>query len=134
MPEARMLADDFGRTVLALNPHDDDPDRRVVVFAWDGCEHAILGDPNDEGLVEHPLWNAGLQNLLGVGEVIGESLGERWGRQRRHWIVPLKECLVDVVAEKCGFIRVEGTTAEAAVVVLDRDWAAVDFRSDSTSP
>jgi hypothetical protein len=34
VPAAILLCDDYGKTVLALNPHHEDPDRRSV--AWSG--------------------------------------------------------------------------------------------------
>lgn len=122
-PEARLLADDFGRAALALRAHSDDSDRRAVVIVWRGVGHAALGGPNDEGLHEHELYDAGLRDLLWMGRV---QDGDRAGVG--HWILPLKECVVEVVAGPWAVIRLPGTTSDAVCSALGADWDSVEFR------
>ena len=38
-----------------------------------GCSRTQFGYPNDEGLVEHPLYNQGLSEALGIAEVLNSS-------------------------------------------------------------
>jgi hypothetical protein len=68
-PEAFLLSDDSGKTVLALNPHRDDTDRRCVVLVWSRARSACLDAPNDEAISGHRLYERGLSNVLWVGLV-----------------------------------------------------------------
>lgn len=79
--------------------------------------------PNDEAIAGHRLYDAGLRQIRWIGEVIGSSLiaeiehGNRSHprhdplryAQLRHWIVPLKECTVEVVAETLSWHREAAT-------------------------
>jgi len=49
-PDAVMVSDDSGRTVLAVRSHPDDTDQRNVVLVWSGVEYASLSAPNDEAI------------------------------------------------------------------------------------
>lgn len=69
--------------------------------------------PNDEALHGHRLYRAGLADVEWLGEVHESTLVHEleaanrvhsshdpsaWLRLR-HWVVPLKECIVEVVAD-----------------------------------
>ena len=74
--------------------------------------------PNDEDIGGHRLYDVGLSDVLWLGEVSGSELIadlERRGRvlpqhsaerysDLRHWVAPLKECVVEVVGRS---LRVE---------------------------
>ncbi len=131
-PEARLLSDDFGKTVLSLNPHHDDADRSCVVFAWSGTRTACMADPNDEAISGHRLYGSGLSDVLWAGVVRDSDAIRALEQQNRvhpyhdpsrfdgltHHVVPLKECVVEVVAEGLSILRLEGTTVDAAVAAL----------------
>lgn len=131
-PDAVMVSDDAGRTVLALRPHPDDKDRRTVVLLWVRVESASLSAVNDQAISGHHLWHAGLSDVLWLGIVENSDLVRRLRRQnsvhpthdpRRydfldHYIAPLKESLVEVVAGSVVVHRHAGTTREAAVALL----------------
>ncbi len=131
-PEAVMISDDQGRTVMAVHAHPDDQDQRNVVFEWSRVESASLSAPNDEALSGHPLWNAGLKDVQWLALVQGSERIRALRRQnavhpmhdpRRydfldHYIAPLKECVAEVVASQLVIHRVEGTTLQAAVNAL----------------
>jgi len=128
-PDAILLSADFGPSTLALNAHPDDPDERCVVLNWTGCQYASMAPPNDEAISGHRLWIKGLQGLLWSGIVHDSELIAGLERQNRvhpmhsasrfegltHYLLPLKECVVEVVARDLAVHRVEGTTVEAAV-------------------
>ncbi len=122
-PEAVLVRDDSGRACLAVMPHFDDSDRRPVVLVWERCVVVVMGAPNDEALHLHPLFESGLGASLWIGEVL-ES--ERLAAARsmvsvapsRHFVVPLKESLVEALASALTVRRVPGTTAEAAFAAL----------------
>ena len=131
-PNAMLAVSDGGQAALALNAHFDDADQDCVVFVWSGTEAAIMGPPNDEALSGHRLYRCGLAGLLWAG-LVEQS---RWIRdlERRnrvhprhdaalyarltHFILPLKECTVEVVAEKVTVLRHPGPTTGAAVALL----------------
>lgn len=128
-PDAILLARDTGQTVLALQAHPDDADQRCVVLVWTGCRFACMIPPNDEAISAHRLWDKGLSGLLWAGLVHESALVGELERQNSvhplhgsslfqgltHHFLPLKECVVEVVARDVTARRVEGTTAEAAV-------------------
>jgi hypothetical protein len=62
-PDAVMVSNDPGRTVLAARAHPDDSDQRNVVLVWSGVETATLGAPNDEAISGHRLWRHGLSEV-----------------------------------------------------------------------
>jgi hypothetical protein len=128
-PDSVLLAGDVGATVLALEAHFDDSDRRCVVLVRSGCRYASMTPPNDEALVGHRLWESGLRGTLWAGVVRDSELVKALERQNRvhpmhsaalfdgltHYVLPLKECVVEVVARGLAVQRVAGTTVEAAV-------------------
>ena len=132
-PEAVLLSGDFGATSLALQAHTEDPDRRCVVLEWAGCRFASMGLPNDEAISGHRLWRKGLSEARWAGRVLDSELIAELERQNRihpshdpllfedltHFVVPLKECVVEVVASTLAVRRAEGTTAEAAAGARD---------------
>ena len=131
-PEVRLLSDDFGKTVLALKPHPDDADRSCVVLAWSGTRSAWMADPNDEAISGHRLYRHGLNEVLWAGVVHDSDAIRALEKQNRvhpfhdpssfdrltHHVVPLKECVVEVVAEALSIQRLGGTTLDAAVAAL----------------
>lgn len=58
-PEAVLITDDFGKTVLALNAEPGSQDPRCVVLTWTGTRSACLTDPNDEAISGHRLYKKG---------------------------------------------------------------------------
>jgi hypothetical protein len=130
-PYAVLLADADGETALALAPHFDDPDQRAVVLRWMRTSAATMSGPNDEALSGHRLWSSGLNDVLWMGEVLDSSwiaaqertnsVHDRHDPARfaalRHFVVLLKECVVEVTAETISVDRVAArTTREAAGV------------------
>ena len=123
-----MLSDDSGWTRLAVRPHPDDADQRNVVLVWEGVEFASLSAPNDEAISGHRLWRAGLNDVLWLGLVEDSELiaslrqqnsVHRHHESRRydfldHYIAPLKECVVEVVAHSLVVHRHDGSTLESA--------------------
>ena len=124
-PDAVLLSSDAGRTVLALNPHPDDADRRCVALVWQGSQWSSLrgGPAATHGLYEH-----GLQDVLGVG-VVRQShrvreLAWRSDGELVHHIVRLADRTAEVVAELLSVQRVAGSTAVAAMTALGEADAA----------
>lgn len=121
-PSAVLVQNDRAVACLALDPHRHDPDERTVVLVWQGCSFVAMGDPNDEGRHAHRLYGAGLDGLLWAGEVVNSSwIHERPTRGQpslRHFVVPTKEALVEVMAATVGVVRTVGPTAEAALRTL----------------
>lgn len=115
VPEAQ-LSFDAGLAVLALNPHFTDPDDRAVVILWHYAASASIAPPNDEGRADHPLYESGLATLLWLGEVIEEPRSSE--TRLRHFILALKEDVVEVVAPTFVTVRLSGTPAEALVSAL----------------
>lgn len=128
-PDAILLTGDSEPTVLALRADFGDADQRCVVLTWTGCIYACMTPPNDEAISGHRLWKKGLSGLLWAGVVNGSALIKELERRSRvhplhrpsrfedliHYLLPLKECVVEVVASDVTAQRAEGTTAEAAV-------------------
>jgi hypothetical protein len=112
-PAASLTISDRGRAWLRLRPHPDDPDGRLVVLSWEGCSSASLTPPNDEALAGHRLYGKGLEDVLWIGEVMESEyiarlevmnrVHDRHDPDRyaglRHFVLPLKECTVEVVSE-----------------------------------
>lgn len=127
-PAAVLLSDDYGKTVLAMNAHQDDPDRRSVALVWSGSRYACLADPNDEAISGHRLYVHGLSDVLWAGVVRDSDLIRALEKQNRvhpghdpsrfepltHHVVLLKECVVEVVAQALSVQRFEGTTLDTA--------------------
>jgi hypothetical protein len=128
-PDAVLLTGDFGPTALALQAHPDDQDGRCVVLVWAACRLACMTPPNDEAISGHRLWEKGLRETRWAGVVHDSELIDGLERQNRvhpqhsaslfegltHYVLPLKECVVEVVAREVAVRRVEGTTAEAVL-------------------
>ncbi|HEX6420051.1 MAG TPA: hypothetical protein VFZ77_16235 [Acidimicrobiales bacterium] len=111
-PAALLTATDDGEARLRLRAHPDDHDQRRLDLVWSGCRLARMEPPNDETISGHRLYEAGLREVLWLGEVDESELIvdlERRSRVHprhsaalysglRHWVVALKECTVEVVA------------------------------------
>lgn len=133
-PEAMLLADDSGQTVLAINPHPDDQDQRCVVLVWTGTHSASLADPNDETISGHRLYDKGLSEVLWAGLVPRQRTHRSLERQGSvhpshepsrfdgltHHVLQLKECVTDVVARAITVRRTGGTTLDAAPEAMRR--------------
>jgi hypothetical protein len=127
-PAAILLSDDYGKTVLALNPHPDDPDRRSVALVWSGSRYACMADPNDEAISGHRLYAVGLSKVLWAGTVrdsdliralemqnrVHESLDPSRFESLTHHVVLLKECVVEIVAQALSIQRFDGSSLHAA--------------------
>ena len=126
-PEARLLTGDLGEVVLALNAHSNDADERCVVLRWSGSRTASMGAPNDEALQGHRLYGQGLERIRWIGVVRDSLLIAELERRNRvhdrhdpsryaaltHFIIPLKESTVEVVARDLRIDRVDGSTSVA---------------------
>jgi hypothetical protein len=123
VPNAVLVADDDGGARLWLSARWDDPDQRAVVLAWNGARLARMEPPNDDARRGHRLYEHGLADDLWLGEVFESSLVAqletvnrvhpfhdpgRWLRLR-HWVVPLKGCTVEVVADSVEVERRDRT-------------------------
>jgi len=131
-PEAIMISNDLGRTVLALRAHPDDTDERCLALVWNGVASATLSAPNDEAASGHRLWNHGLSEVLWMGVVEDSALRAELKRQNavhprhdparfellEHYVVLLKERVAEVVAMSVEVHRIEGETLESAVAAL----------------
>lgn len=120
-PEAMLLCDDGGRAFLALFPHFNDPDERMVVIAWTGSRAAVMQPPNDEALSGHRLYDKGLAEVSWAGEVLGSAWIEQLELQDRvhplhdpsrfetlrHVVLHLKENTVEVVARDFSVRRID---------------------------
>lgn len=120
-PNAVLTASDMGHTLLTLRPHPDDSDRRSVVLEWSGSRLSCMSDPNDEAISGHRLFSKGLGDVLWAGLVEHSSLTMDLERQNSvhplhdpsrfarlsHYVVLLKECVVEVVAADVLVRRVE---------------------------
>jgi hypothetical protein len=119
VPTAALVANDRGRTRLALHPHLDDNDKRLVVLVWDSCWSAAMTPPNDEALAGHRLYEKGLEDGLSIGEVKdSEYIASLEAMNRvherhdpdsyahlRHFVVPLKARTVEVVAKSMPIVE-----------------------------
>lgn len=134
-PEAWLVSDDNGRAALALKAHRDDPDRRCVVLIWSGVHSSWMADPNDEALSGHRLYSRGLREVLWAGVVRESDSVRALERQNRvhpshdpsrfarliHYVIPLKECVVEVIASAVAVQRVAGTTLDALTTAMGAD-------------
>lgn len=126
-PEAVLVSHDSGPTILMLQPSDGDTDQRRIAIVWEGARAAMMGPPNDETIAGHRLYGKGLSEALWAGEVLdSEWIAdlERLNRVHplhdpgrfahlRHFIVLLKECVVEVVAPTFVVSRVSAASALA---------------------
>ncbi len=131
-PDALLAVADSGRAVLALKPHFDDPDQDCVVFVWSATWAAVMGPPTDEARPGHRLYRRGLADLSWAGQVEHSEWIADLERQNRvhklhdsarfaqltHFIVPLKESVVEVAAQDASVRRRPGSTVTAAAAVL----------------
>ncbi len=113
--------------MLWLRAHFDDVDQRDVVLKFTGCRSSQLGAPNDEARASHRLFSCGLDRLLWLGEVIESDtirLLETANRVHprhdpssfdglQHWVLPLKECVVEIVATAIEVRRSERIISSA---------------------
>lgn len=133
-PDAVLLSQDLGQSVLSLRAHFDDPDQRCVAFRWSGVRSATMSAPNDEAISGHRLSAHGLSGLLWAGQVLESSLIDTLERQNRahpfhdasrfrelvHHIVLTKERTIEVVARSLTVERHDGSTMAAAVAASVR--------------
>ena len=131
-PSAILVADDFGRTAPALEPRQDDQDNRCVVIVWNATRSVSLAPPNDEAISGHRLYGSGLSDVLWAGLVQdSEAIRSLEGQNRVHpshdpahfaglvhYVIPLKECVIEVIAEAVAVQRVVGTTLDAAATAM----------------
>jgi hypothetical protein len=131
-PGAVLIVTDDRRAALALSPHPDDTGDNCVVLPWAGPQQATTGAPNDEALAAHRLHQRGLAALRRAG-VVGHSERiacfehlnrvhpqhdvERFSRLR-HYILPLKESTVEVIAETVTVQQPPGPPLHAASLTL----------------
>jgi hypothetical protein len=131
-PAAVLVVTEAGLAALALRPHLDDADHDYVVFVWSGTYEAAMGVPNDEALSGHRLYTRGLAQLAWAGVVEhSERIADLERRNRvharhnserfrrlRHYVLPLKESMVEVVADSLEMQRHPGPTLQAASLAL----------------
>lgn len=121
-PEACLLVDDFARGALAMRAHPDDPDKSCVVLVWDMVSYALMGPPHDEALQLHRLYEVGLRDIVWIGVVRDSELvrvtlpmlSSDFRARPLHYVIPLKECVVEVLAPHVDVVRVAGSPREAA--------------------
>ncbi len=131
-PSACLVSDDMGKTALALMPHGDDLDQRCVVILWSGTHSACLSDPNDEAISGHRLYAKGLADVLWAGVVRNSEAVAALVRQNAvhpfhdpsrfqdlvHHVLPMKECVAEVIAQTMAIRRFDSPTLEAAVTAM----------------
>jgi hypothetical protein len=131
-PAAVLIVTDAGLAALALRPHPADTGHTCVVFAWSGTQEAVMGAPNDEARPGHQLHKRGLAELSWAGTVEHSERiarleqanrihrrhdAERFSRLH-HYILPLKEDTVEVIAETVTVQRQPGPPLHAASLAL----------------
>ena len=131
-PAAVLIVTDDELAALALRPHPDDTGDDCVVLVWSGTWEAAMGAPNDEALPGHRLYQRGLAELRWAGLVEDSERIARLEQanrahprldlerfaQLRHYILPLKEGVVEVIAETVSLQRRPGTPLHAASFAL----------------
>ncbi len=131
-PAAVLIATDAGLAALALRPHPADTDHNCVVVVWSGTQEAVMGAPNDEALPGHRLYERGLAELTWAGIVEHSERIARLEQASRihprhdaarfsrlhHYILPLKEDVVEVIAETVTVQRQPGSPLRAASLAL----------------
>ncbi len=128
-PDAVLISDDLGRGALALRAHPGDSDQRTVVLRFDLVIYSVMSPVSDEALNHHALYDRGLMGLRWLGVVRDSTLVTRlrpmWSPvaelrlQPMHFIAPLKECVVEVVAANVDVFRLDGNTREACLAAVD---------------
>ena len=106
-----------------------------------------MGAPNDEALPGHRLYDRGLAELAGAGLIAHSERiarleqvnrvhpgheAERFSRQH-HYIVPLKESIVEVVAEPVAVQPATRTAASRRLTRLVICKARLDQRHESAT-
>ncbi len=128
-PHALLVVQDRGVAWLVLNAHPTDADQRPVTLVWEGCLAAVMQPPNDESASGHRLYGAGLENVMWAGEVLDSGwIAELEHQDRahprhdparfaglRHFILPLKEKTVEIVANKVLVVRSDQLDARLRV-------------------
>jgi hypothetical protein len=131
-PAAVLIVTDAGLAVLALGSHPDDTDHNCVVLVWSGTQETVMGAPNDEALPGHRLYEHGLAELRWAGVVEHSERIARLEQDNRihpqhdarrfsrlhHYILPLKEDTLEVVAEAVTVQRRPGPPLHAASLAL----------------
>jgi hypothetical protein len=84
-----------------------------------------MSDPNDEALHRHPLYGHGLRDLMWLGEVqdsdwLAAVTEMSASPPARHFILPLKECVIEALADGVTVERRPGSTMDAAYATLSR--------------
>lgn len=117
--EGVLVVAEQGTAALRLPANIDDEDQSWVCLAWEGVWAARMEPPNDEARAGHRLYDAGLREVVWMGEVVDSVLIEDLERRNRvhpnhspdryrelrHWILPLKGSVVEVVGTGFGVIR-----------------------------
>lgn len=133
-PDAVLVSNDVGPAGLALRAYPGDHDERCVLLIWAGCYFASTMALNDEAISGHRLWAKGLSEILWAGVVNQSELILTLEQQDQvhpphgssrlaglvHYVIVLKECVVEVIARGVAVQRVDGTTAEAALRALSQ--------------
>ena len=131
-PAAVLITTDAGRAALALSPHPDDTDENCVVLVWSRAYETVMGPPNDEAEQSHRLYERGLAGLQWAGVVEQSERIARLEQDNRihpghdpepfsrlhHYVLPLKECVVEVIAEAVTVQRQSGPPLHAASLAL----------------
>jgi len=114
-----LLVQQGARALLAVDPHFDDEDQRLVVIQIVRCQGVWLGLPNDEARSGHRLWSKGLSECRWVGEVLNStSIGKlaavnsvhpRHRAERftvlRHWVLLFKEATAECIGSNSTVVR-----------------------------
>ena len=118
-PAAELISQDSGVARLTMAAHPNDPDQRHVVLSWEGVALAMMTEPNDEAIAGHPLYPLGLAQVRWAGVVTDSATvsdlkscnqvhprhaGSRY-TDLVHFVLPLKECVVEVVARTITVAR-----------------------------
>jgi hypothetical protein len=77
----------------------------AAIVRFTGVFSVHFGDPNDEGLWEHPLYRSGLRHY-GFWEIL-DSPNVPAGKPFRHWIATFHDETLEVVATSAAVIARE---------------------------
>jgi hypothetical protein len=104
---------------------------------WHGVLDARSGSPNDEAVSLYPLYKNGLSEILWAGVVQESStvaLNRKYWSSKvvvagggltdrtmpTHYVIPTKECLIEVLADRVEVHRIDGDTATAVRAAITR--------------
>jgi hypothetical protein len=107
----------------ALSPSDSA--RYAIIQFIDVIDHR-LSPINDEGIGQHPYFNAGLQ-CYAFNEITGSVETLKWAvLKARHWAVTFKDNTLDVVARdaKVVAIDLQASSETTALLYFFHDRAA----------